>query len=367
MTPEAATAAVDLLEGMVRIPSPSGEEQRLAAHLRDRMAALGLESWIDEAGNVLGRTRPRPGPTVLLVGHVDTVPGDLPVVRTEELITGRGTVDAKGPLAAMISAVAGCTDFPGTLLVAGAVEEETPRSRGAVHLGATLPAPDALIIGEPGGWQGVVLGYKGKLDLRYRVTRAATHPSNPEPKATEVAAAFWADLLDLLGPDSGHGSFQQPGATLVAMRGDTAQAELEIGVRTPVGFDQQEFTAELRNRARGGTVEVLNGVGAVLSSRNDPVVQALTAGIRAAGGTPRPTRKTGTSDMNTLAEYWSSVPMATYGPGDSALDHSDDEHIGIQEYLRAVDVLGGALRRLGGLPRPHLTAATPQSLGGTFR
>ncbi|MEW1910628.1 M20/M25/M40 family metallo-hydrolase [Kitasatospora sp. NPDC085895] len=363
MTPAEADAAVELLESAIAVPSPSGEEHPLALHLAARMRAAGLTASIDAAGNVIGETEPRPGPTVMLVGHLDTVPGELPVRRTGGVITGRGAVDAKGPLAAMISAVAAEADFPGRLVVAGVVEEETPRSRGAVHLGRTRPAPDALIVGEPGGWQGVVLGYKGKLDLRYRVARAATHPSNPEPKATEVAAAFWQHLLDLLGPDAGHASFGTPGATLVAMHGDAAAAELEIGVRTPVGFDIPAFTAALRERADGGTLDVLNAVDAVLSPRTDPVVRALTAGVRAAGGTPRPTRKTGTSDMNTLAEVW-DVPMATYGPGDSALDHCDDEHIAVDDYLRGIAVLRTALRHLAALPpRTAVPAAGPAAAG----
>jgi LysW-gamma-L-lysine carboxypeptidase len=49
--------------------------------------------------------------------------------------------------------------------------------------------------------------------------------------------------------------------------------------------------------------------------------------------------------MNTLAEVW-RVPMATYGPGDSRLDHGDDEHIVLADYFRAIDVLCLALAEL---------------------
>ncbi|MFI1799280.1 hypothetical protein ACH427_18290 [Streptomyces sp. NPDC020379] len=94
------------------------------------------------------------------------------------------------------------------------MEEETALSRGAVHIRRTHPRPDAFVIGEPSGWSTVVLGYKGKLDLRYEVACEATHPSNPLPKATELVAGAWATLLELLGPDAGHGSFDQPGPTL---------------------------------------------------------------------------------------------------------------------------------------------------------
>jgi LysW-gamma-L-lysine carboxypeptidase len=51
--------------------------------------------------------------------------------------------------------------------------------------------------------------------------------------------------------------------------------------------------------------------------------------------------------MNTLAEHW-QLPMATYGPGDSSLDHADDEHVPVADFLAAIDVLTDALNRLGG-------------------
>jgi LysW-gamma-L-lysine carboxypeptidase len=62
--------------------------------------------------------------------------------------------------------------------------------------------------------------------------------------------------------------------------------------------------------------------------------------------------KTATSDINVFAEYW-AVPMATYGPGDSRLDHSDDEHIEIEEYLKGIRVLGETLASLAEIaPKP---------------
>ncbi|MBL8760739.1 MAG: acetyl-lysine deacetylase, partial [Phycisphaerae bacterium] len=55
--------------------------------------------------------------------------------------------------------------------------------------------------------------------------------------------------------------------------------------------------------------------------------------------------KTGTSDMNVVAPRW-NCPIAAYGPGDSALDHTPREHISLTEYLRAARVLTQALESL---------------------
>ena len=347
--------ALDLLRRMLEIPSPPYEERRLAELLVEAMSDLGFAAWIDEAGNAIGETGAGDGPTVLLVGHLDTAPGLVPVREDGRRLFGRGASDAKGPLAALVLAAAQAREAPGRIIVAGAVEEETPASRGAQHLAATLEQPDALIVGEPSGWSCVTIGYKGKVDVVYRVSRAATHPTNPAPKATEVAADFWTDVLSLIegwdrrGDDRrhGHAAFDRLAVTLTAMRGDLEQAELELCFRTPVGFDTDGLLSLLGDLTRGGELEVVGRVAATRAGRRSPVVRALSGAIRRQGGEPRLKVKTATSDINVLAEHW-AVPMATYGPGDSRLDHADDEHIEIDDYLKGIRVLADALHELSG-------------------
>lgn len=337
---------VGLLRDMLTIPSPSGEEERLARFLVDRLTELGLTAARDGAGNLVATTGTGHGPVVLLIGHMDTTPGPNDVREDADRLTGRGAADAKGPLAAMIAAAAARPRFPGTIIVAGAVEEETPGSRGACHLAATLDRPDAVIVGEPGRWSNVIIGYKGKLDLVYRVERPATHPTNPAQKATEAAMDFWHAAVAAAGPRLDHSAFDVPGLTLCEMTGDIAGATLRLSYRTPVGFDDAELLRRLREAAGDGRIEVENSVRAVRSGRANPVVRALLGAIRAEGGRPRTVLKTATSDMNTLAEVW-DCPMATYGPGDNRLGHADDEYIEIEDLLHGVRVLGAALDDIG--------------------
>jgi len=334
----------DLLFQMLEIPSLSGDEQNLGEFLAASLPGLGFRARRDEVGNVIGDIGTGDGPVIMLLSHMDTVGPVLPVRRDAERLYGRGAVDAKGPFAAMISAAAARPDFPGTIRVIGAVEEEW-LSRGGHHIAATLPPPDALVIGEPGGWERVVLGYKGKIDLEFWAARPASHSTNPQAKASEVAVEFWQHLLDALGPERDHGSFGLPAATLRRITGDLVTGHVDVDCRIPLGFDVDAFVNRLRQAAAGGEVKLIRSIPAIRVERSSPVARCLSAGIRSCGGQPRPTLKTGTSDMNTVSPVW-TVPMAAYGPGNSTLDHSDDEHIEIAEFRSAIAVLGTALDEL---------------------
>ncbi|MBK8619101.1 MAG: M20/M25/M40 family metallo-hydrolase [Anaerolineales bacterium] len=72
---------------------------------------------------------------------------------------------------------------------------------------------------------------------------------------------------------------------------------------------------------------------------------AFLSGIRSQGGEPRFVYKTGTADLNIVAPVW-KCPAVVYGPGDSALDHTPNEHINLDDYAKAVIVLSEALKKL---------------------
>ncbi|WP_051831009.1 M20/M25/M40 family metallo-hydrolase [Streptomyces violens] len=333
-----------LLRTALSIPSVSGQELAVAGFLADQMAALGFDAHVDEVGNVHGVTGPATGPTVMLLGHIDTVPGRVPVCQVGDLLYGRGAVDAKGSMITMICAAARSRQV--RVHVIGAVGEEVPGSRGARHVLATVPPPAALVIGEPSGWDGVCLGYKGRTGIGYEIQQPPLHTSSPEPTAVERAAAFARAVQEyLLGlsPDRDPVAFGVAAGTLTRLHGDLARAEAYLSCRVPPGFD----FAALERFARSlphSRIWVDERVPGVSRPRADPVVSNLRSAIAAQGARPTLKRKAGTSDMNTLAPW--GVPMAAYGPGDAHLDHTADEHIPLSSLYRAIDVLALALPRL---------------------
>src|SRR5689334_7803700 len=150
----------ETLIGLVSQYSPSGQERSAVEWLVARMKSLGYhDAFIDDAGNAVGVMGQGPKQVVLL-GHVDTVPGEIKVEQDGISLYGRGSVDAKGPLACFVDAVAQAGVKDGwQFIVIGAVEEERD-SEGARFV-VDQYKPDFAIIGEPNQWDRVALGYKG--------------------------------------------------------------------------------------------------------------------------------------------------------------------------------------------------------------
>jgi LysW-gamma-L-lysine carboxypeptidase len=345
---------ISFLEELIAIPSLSGAEDALANRLMARMRGLGFRTRRDRVGNVVGEVgAPNAEHTVVLLGHMDTVPGEIPVRQEGGFLYGRGAVDAKGPLAAFVLAaarVAGKLQDT-RVVVIGAVEEEA-HSRGAHHLARAMAPPDGVIIGEPSGWQGITLGYKGTLSVDYRLVRAAGHGAGDRSTPAEEAVAFWNRLARYTAERNGDRRpprFDTLDLTLrsIGTSGDGLEDRvvMHVGLRLPVGIDVPELQQTVRRWGTGAEVTFPYGEQPFRAKKNTPVVRGLLRAIRGLGGRPRFKLKTGTSDMNVVGPAW-GCPIAAYGPGNSSLDHTPDERISLAEFRNGVEVLVRALQDL---------------------
>ncbi len=98
----------DFFQKMLEIYSPSHQEQAVAEFLAQKMGEFGFrKAYVDAAGNAVGEIGATPEEaekTIVLLGHIDTVEGFIPV-RIEgdgDTIYGRGAADAKGPFGSFI-------------------------------------------------------------------------------------------------------------------------------------------------------------------------------------------------------------------------------------------------------------------------
>lgn len=343
-----------LLTRMLEIESVTGREALLARFLVRVMATNGFEAYVDDAGNAVGVREgpPSDGPTreLVLLGHMDTVAGRIPVRRDGDLLYGRGAVDAKGPLAAFVAAAAAARLDPGArVVVIGAVEEEG--SSAGARFAATRFRPDACVIGEPSGWDAVTIGYKGSLRVRYRAERSAGHSAGPDGGVAETVVDWWTAARALVGEinEGREALFDRLQGSLLRVEttsdGLTDAVEATAGFRLPPGLDAGALLDALRASATAGEVVALGSEPPYSSSRATPIGRPFLTAIRAAGGEPRFKLKTGTSDMNVVGPVW-RCPIVAYGPGDSRLDHTPDEHVSVAELLRATEVLRSAIHEI---------------------
>jgi [amino group carrier protein]-lysine/ornithine hydrolase len=337
---------VEFFEGLLRAYSPTYQEGEAVRYLVAQMRALGFEAAVDGMGNAVG-TRGAGEREILLLGHIDTVPGQIPVRRDGDVLYGRGSVDAKGPLACFTAAAAHVTPPPGwQVTVAGAVAEEGD-SRGALFL-RNRPAPAALIIGEPSKWDKVTLGFKGSLWAEYTLQRPVAHTAGRAESACEAAVGYWNQVKAWCGEFNADtpAVFSQVTPTLRGMGsssdGFQDTAFLKLNLRLPPRILVAEVKARLEALRGEGNLAYGDSIPAYRAEKNTPLVRGFLAAIRAEGGDPAFTVKTGTSDMNLVAPVWGCQTVA-YGPGDSNLDHTPDEHASIEEYLKSIRVLARAL------------------------
>ena len=366
------TKAVRLLTNLLGIYSPSGKEEDIANFLAGEMRKLGFQVGVDGIGNVIGVVG-EGEPTIFLCGHMDTVAGHLPLRVEEGKIYARGAVDAKGPLAAMVMAAAEVANEPafkgkGKILVASVVEEEAT-SRGVRHLITQGIKADYAIFGEPSGVENITVGYKGQIQLRIVCKTETGHSSTPwmYDNALEKAYELWEQIKNASSYpslDPSASPYNAVTACLVKVVGGRAtsvvpfEVEMDLDVRVPIQFSTAQVFEQIEKiiakyQAANPKVSVKTTVQDTVEpfevNKASPLVHVLSSSVRKVLNKPATLlHKTGTGDMNILGKAM-NMPIVTYGPGDSHLDHTVEEHIVISEYLTAIEVYKETILKLAEL------------------
>ncbi len=337
----------ELIQELVSIYSPSYQEAEAVSHLVEWMKKHDYtEAAIDAVGNARGlRGDPNAPKLLMMLGHIDTVQGEIPVRIEKGRLYGRGSVDAKGSLCAFADATAQAKIPNGwRVMVVGAVEEEVTSSKGARHIMKRF-TPDMCLIGEPSGSDRITLGYKGRLLVDYTYERTVAHTARPEPSAGAIGVMFWQGILAWVDQQNAgiEAYFDQVMPNLRSINtesdGFMEKVTMTIGFRLPPQVPPAKVIAAVSSLAAPNSE--LRSYGAEIAYQSDKknaAVRGMLAAIRAGGKRPGFVLKTGTSDMNIVGADW-TCPMIAYGPGDSRLDHTPHEHLPLSEYETAVKTL----------------------------
>jgi acetylornithine deacetylase/succinyl-diaminopimelate desuccinylase-like protein len=385
-------ALLDLASGLIAAPSPNppGGEIRAATIAVKALKGLGFEDVVvvgprPERANVICRhATGRPGPTLILNGHLDTkppVPQDAwiadpytPVVRDGRLY-GLGAADMKGPDAALTYGLAaalavGADTLRGEVLLVLSADEEGDSSDGVRYLLEECAIRgDAVFIAEPSGvvrpWEVIPVISRGISCLRFTVTGTQTHSSigdrvpavNASLEAARLllflnenlALTYEPTSLCPLGPTINLGATVTAGEAVAMVSG---RAEFTVDVRTLPGMSLAQLAADV-DRALAEFRRSRPGVGVSWGffagkrrwtqptqiGADEPLVKATRTASRAVLGNSPPL---GYFPGGTDAIWWQAVggipTLPGFGPGLLSNCHQPNEWIAVDELYQAAKI-----------------------------
>lgn len=371
---------VNFLRDLVRIPSLSTQEGEVAVRLAEEMRRLGFpEVYTDPMGNVVGRIGSGEGPILLYNGHMDVVDvGDPGAWRRDPfgaeieggVMFGRGTVDMKSGLAAMVYGAKPLIEagwpLAGTLYVVGVVQEEPSEGlamrvlveEGGVH-------PDFVILGEPTNLE-VSRGQRGRMEMQVTVQGRSCHASAPEQGENALyAAARLIFGIELLAPRLLSDPVLGQGTIAVTHLETVTCSRNAIPDRCQMIIDRRLTLGETEERALNEIRQIINreGVRAEVSvseyevtsytgyrcryresylpwlmPEEHPLVRAaVRASERAIGRRPRLiTWAFSTDGVYTLGQ--ASIPTIGFGPGEIRYAHTAEEQVRLSDVVKAAKV-----------------------------
>ena len=385
--------AIAFAADLVRIPSPSGEEEAVARRIVEELWALGFdEARTDRAGNVIGRIAGRGGaPAVMLCSHMDVVDVGDPAAWEHDpyggvvaggYLHGRGAMDVKGQLALQVYAAARFVEErpAGDIVAVFSVYEEKG-GWGMMHLMETAGLrPGAVILGEATDGA-LCTGHRGHAELAVEIHGVAAHASAPEHgrnpnRALPHVLAALLELSDAQPRDPVLGR-----ATLTPTVVETwpksgnvipDRVRVTLDMRVLPGWREEEALEEIRAllaervpATEGVRVEVLPGrathrawtgwvdehsnfTPGYLLSDDHPVVRAASGALREATGRAPEIRqwKFGTDGGHSCGTH--GVPTIGYAPGVEALAHTNRERLDLAAARAAFDAYPALIRAVQG-------------------
>ncbi|MHA6693818.1 M20/M25/M40 family metallo-hydrolase [Homoserinimonas sp. A520] len=377
-TEDLAKAVVDLTVTLVSIDSISPSlvpgaagEKRIASYLADRLDAAGYAVRLIQAPSdprrvslIAVRTGSRPGRTVVLNGHLDTVGvegmADPFAARIESgRLLGRGSSDMKGGVAGLVVAAEhlAATDAPGTVIVALVADEEDA-SVGAEAVLEDLRSRgmsmDVCLIAEP-TWLDLAVAHRGYAVVDVGLEGKAAHSSQPE-EGIDAMRALGHLLTALAENDSllrkaprhpllAHGSMMATVARAgTAPFSVAATANIAVERRTLPGESSADALNEVRTLVDHLTAAT-PGLGSELSltlardawqmdaSGTAAEFSEMLAAALPAAGSPVPDRVGAPYWMESALWQAAGVPTVVCGPAGGGL-HAVDEWVDLDQLQR---------------------------------
>ena len=370
------------LEELVRTPSenPPGEEAEAAKLCASYCESLGFDVSLHELDpgrpSVVARKVFGDGPKLCFCSHIDVVPAgdhdlwERPPYAAEIVdgrMHGRGSSDAKGPIAAALEAVEALSsldvELGGTLELALVADEEAMGFKGAGFLvEQKIVEPDYTVIGEPTRLS-IVKAQRGPCWLRIITKGVAVHGSAPERGVSAIKhmAEIVGHLEETL-PDITHDVVGGPSVNVGTIHGGTkvnivpAYCVAEVDRRSIPGETKESVVASIQ-AAIDLAKEKYPDIDATIElpiygkpfevAPDSAVLQDMIAAVTdVRGSDAEVVGFRGSSDARFFAEAGSDVVVC--GPGDITVAHTAHEFIDLDQLEKgAVAYAVGFARLLG--------------------
>ncbi|MCU0513806.1 MAG: M20 family metallopeptidase [Anaerolineae bacterium] len=376
---------VTLLQDLIRIPSPNppGDTRAIAAFIADTLRRAGCvvstpaPEAKPQAVNVLASIG-QGTPVIMLHAHIDTVPiaedeaqhwhvDPYAAVIEEGRVYGKGSVDDKAPLAAMMHTLLAAAAQPhtlrGTLLLVAAAEEETGGQLGTRWLAEAghLPPCDFIVVGEQ-THNHVATAHKGVMRAQVTTTGRSVHATSPDRGINAITAmakvvlaleAYHRDLSRRVHPLVG-----VPTCNVgVIAGGSTANA---VPDRCTVWLDRRMIPGEdpaVVQQELAAVVQAVDVAPAQVSVGGFQTSMWFDSGVNSAlaqqflacvgeelNAPPGPIGYLPGSDAKHLLTVMRG-DMVIFGPGSYEVAHAFDEYVAIDELAATARILQTFIQR----------------------
>ncbi|BDC19374.1 N-acetyl-lysine deacetylase [Acidianus sp. HS-5] len=326
-----------LLE-LASIYTPSGKESLAVGFFERASKELNLDLKITSTNSfLLGKG------DFLLASHVDTVPGFIEPKEEGGTIYGRGVVDAKGSLISMLLATWILNENGYKVQFAGLSDEEN-KSSGARELVSSGNKFKGIIIGEPTSTTKIVVEYRGVTHVDVICNYESQHSSSANFNPILEISKKILEISQL--PTT----YDKPSIVPTIIKAGEyvnvtpSAVYLHFDIRYPYGFKLDEILSKINAEFSTCEIKITEHVPPVKVSANDKVVKSLYRALLLQNVKPSLVRKAGTSDMNILSTITENI--ATYGPGDSKLEHTPYEKITLEEIFIGISTYTKAIESL---------------------
>lgn len=346
-----------LTAALLDIESVSGNEGPIADDVEAALTALEHLEVVRDGDAIMARTNLGHDERVILAGHLDTVPlpttegarGTVPSEWEGDTLFGRGATDMKGGVAVQLALAAGLSTPNRDVTYIFYDHEEVEASlsglgRLAEHYPEWLQADFAILLEPTNG--NVEGGCNGTARFEVTTTGKAAHSARAwmGSNAIHAAAGILTRLSDYEPATVNvDGLDFRESLNAVRIHGGTAgnvipdHNVVEVNYRFAPDKTQQQAHDHVRELLEGFDVVVTDSSAGARPGLNHPAAASFVAAV---GAEPKP--KYGWTDVARFSEL--GVPAVNFGPGDSLLAHSDDEHVPGETIRRCLAALQRWLR-----------------------